>query len=105
MSISGRYHHLVSLMYRFLRLQPFGWEGPGKILQSERFQLPVQFPAVLLLRELVQETDPGEMLSRQEMESRLYNPYPTLHPFFFDKIERTRTGCCLARQALNSLLP
>ncbi len=82
MSISVRYHDLVSLLYRFLRLQPFGWEGPGNILQSERFQLPVQFPAVLLLRELVQETDPGEMLSRQEMESRLYNPYPTLHPFF-----------------------
>lgn len=77
MSISARDHDLVSLFFRFLRLRPFGWEGCSDMLQSG---LP--FPALLLLRELVQETDPGEMLSRQEMESRLFNPYPTLHPFF-----------------------
>ena len=78
MSITVRYHDLVLLFYRFLRLRPFGWEGPRNILQSER--LPP--PALFLLRDLVQETDPGEMLSRQEMESRLFNPYPTLHPIF-----------------------
>ena len=46
MSISVKYHDLVSLFYRFLRLQPFGWEGPRNILQSERLPLP----ALLLLR-------------------------------------------------------
>ena len=39
-------------------------------------------PAFFLLRALVQETDAGEMLSRQEMESRLFNPYSTFHPIF-----------------------
>jgi helix-turn-helix protein len=77
MSISARDHDFVSLFYRLLRLRPFGWEGCSDMLQSG---LP--FPALLLLRELVQDTDPGEMLSRQEMESRLFNPYPTLHPYF-----------------------
>jgi hypothetical protein len=37
---------------------------------------------LLLLRELIQETDPGERLTRQEMESRLFNPYPTFNPIF-----------------------
>ena len=78
MSLSPVYHDLVSLFYRFLRLQPFGWEGPRNMLQSERLQLP----ALLLLRDLVKETDPGEMLTRQEMESRLFNPYPTFNPIF-----------------------
>lgn len=78
MSLSPVARDLVSLLYRFLRCRPFGWEGPRTILQSEQLQLPV----LLLLRDLVQETDPGELLTRQEMESRLFNPYPTLHPIF-----------------------
>lgn len=77
-SLSPVYHGLVSLLYRFLQCRPFGWEGPRNILQSERLQLP----ALLLLRDLVQETDPGERLTQQEMESWLFNPYPTLHPIF-----------------------
>jgi Helix-turn-helix family len=81
MPISARYPELVSLLPRFLHLQPFGWEGPRDLLQSERFELPGQFPAVMLLRELVRETDPGEPLSRQEMERRLFNPYATIHTF------------------------
>src|SRR5437763_523365 len=39
-------------------------------------------PAGLLLREVSQENDPGEMLSRQGKERRVHNPYSTLHPFF-----------------------
>ncbi len=77
MSISARYHELVSLFPRFLHLQPFGWKGSQDILQSG-----LKLPALLLLRAVVQETDPGEMLSRQEMESRLFNPYSTFHPIF-----------------------
>lgn len=76
MSISPRYRDLVSLFPRFLKLQPFGWKGAEHILQSSGLQLP----ALLLLRALVQETDPGEMLSRHEMDSRLFNPYSTFHP-------------------------
>ena len=78
MSISPKYHDLVSLFPRFLKLQPFGWKGAEHILQSSG----LEGPALILLLNLVQETDPGEMLSRQEMESRLFNPYPTLHPIF-----------------------
>src|SRR5437588_3105094 len=77
MSISPRYRDLVSLFPRFLHLQPFGWKGSQDILQSG-----LQLPALLLLRALVQETDPGEMLSQQEMESRVFNPYSTFHPIF-----------------------
>jgi hypothetical protein len=77
MSISARYHDLVSLFPRFLHLQPFGWKGSPDILQSG---LP--FPALLLLRALVLATDQGEMLSQQEMESRVFNPYSTLYPIF-----------------------
>ena len=77
MSISPRYHDLVSLFPRFLRLQPFGWKGSQDILQSG-----LQLPALLLLRAIIQETDPGEMLSRQEMETRVFNPYSTFRPIF-----------------------
>jgi hypothetical protein len=72
---------LVPLFPRFLKCQPFGWKGLQKFLQSSGQELS----ALLLLRALVQETDAGEMLSRQEMESRLFNPYATFHPFF-DKL-------------------
>ena len=77
MSISPRYRDLVSLFPRFLKLQPFGWKGSQDILQSG-----LQLPALLLLRALVQETDPAEMLSRHEMDSRLFNPYSTFNPIF-----------------------
>jgi hypothetical protein len=77
MSISPKYHDLVLLFPRFLHLQPFGWKGSQDILQSG-----LQLPALLLLRALVQETDPGEMLSRHEMDSRLFNPYSTFNPIF-----------------------
>src|SRR5438105_7708425 len=77
MPISPGYRDLVSLFPRFLSLQPFGWKGPQEILQSG-----LQLPALLLLRALVQETDPGEMLSRQEMGSRMFNPYSTFNPIF-----------------------
>ena len=73
--ISARSHELVSLLPRFLHLQPFGWKGSPDLLESG---LPLA--ALLLLRSLVLETDPGEMLSRQEMESQVFNPYSTLHP-------------------------
>ena len=39
-------------------------------------------PQFFLLRAIVEETDPGEQLSRQEMESRLFNPYATFNPIF-----------------------
>jgi hypothetical protein len=45
-------------------------------------QSGLQHPALLLLRDLVRETDPGEMLSRQDMESQMFNPYSTLHSIF-----------------------
>ena len=77
MSISPRYHDLVSLFPRFLRLQPFGWKGSQDILQYG-----LQLTALLLLRGIVQETDSGEMLSRQEMETRVFNPYSTFRPIF-----------------------
>src|SRR5437588_1778898 len=77
MSISPKYHDLVLLFPRFLKLQPFGWKGSQDILQSG-----LQLPALLLLRAIVQETDPGELLTRQEMESRVFNPYSTFHPIF-----------------------
>ena len=77
MSISPGYRDLVSLFPRFLKLQPFGWKGSQDILQSG-----LQLPALLLLRALVQETDPGEMLSRHEIDSRLFNPYSTFNPIF-----------------------
>jgi hypothetical protein len=75
--ISPKYHDLVSLFPRFLSLLPFGWKGSQDILESG-----LKLPALLLLRALVQETDSGEMLSRQEMESRVFNPYSTFYPIF-----------------------
>ena len=77
MSISPVYRDIVSLFPSFLSLRPFGWQGSQDILQSG-----LQFPALLLLRDLVQETDAGETLSRQETESQLFNPYSTFHPIF-----------------------
>lgn len=77
MSTSPNYHDLVPLLPRFLHIQPFGWKGTPLMLQSG-----LQHPVLLLLRDLVWETDPGEMLSRQEMESQMFNPYSTFHPFF-----------------------
>ena len=69
---------LVAVFYRFLQRRPFGWEGPLKMLESERIQLP----ALILLRDLVKGTDPDEKLTRREMENRLFNPYPTFNPIF-----------------------
>ena len=78
MSISPRYGDIVSLFPRFLGCRPFGWKGFQYMLQVSGLERPAFF----LLRALVQETDAGEMLSRQEMESRLFNPYSTFHPIF-----------------------
>lgn len=77
MLTSPNYCDLVPLLPRFLHLQPFGWKGTPLMRQSG---LPL--PVLLLLRDLVVETDPGEMLSKEEMESRMFNPYSTFHPFF-----------------------
>lgn len=77
MSISPGYRDLVPLFPRFLKCQPFGWKGTHHIHTSG-----LEHPALILLRDLVRETDPGEMLSRQEMESRLFNPYATFNPIY-----------------------
>ena len=77
MSISPVYRDIVSLFPSFLSLRPFGWQGSQDILQSG-----LQLPALFLLRDLVEETGAGETLSRQEMESQLFNPYSTFHPIF-----------------------
>lgn len=78
MSISLRYGDIVSLFPRFLGCRPFGWKGFQYMLQASGLERP----AIFLQRALVMETDAGEMLSRQEMESRLFNPYSTFHPIF-----------------------
>ena len=78
MPISPRYRDLISLFPQFLPVRRRGWAGLQDVLQSSGLERPHFF----LLMALVQETDPGEMLSRQEMESRLFNPYSTIHTFF-----------------------
>jgi hypothetical protein len=78
MSILPRYRDMVLLFPRFLNCRPFGWKGFQHFVQVSGLERQ----AIFLLRALVQEIAAGEMLSRQEMESRLFNPYSTLHPIF-----------------------
>src|SRR5205085_1732911 len=78
MPISQKYRDLVSLFPQFLTVRRRGWAGLQGILQSSGLERPHFF----LLMALVQETDPGEKLSRQEMENRLFNPYSTFNPIF-----------------------
>src|SRR5450759_367356 len=78
MSILSRYRDIVLLFPRFLNCRPFGWKGFQHFVQVSGLERQ----AIFLLRALVHEIAAGEMLSRQEMESRLFNPYSTLHPIF-----------------------
>ncbi len=78
MPFSQRYHDLVSLFPQFLTVRRRGWAGLQDILQSTGLERHHFF----LLRALVEETDPGEKLNREEMESRLFNPYSTFNPIF-----------------------
>ncbi len=78
MFISSRYGDIVSFSPLFLKCRRFGWKGFQYFVEDSGLERP----AIFLLRALVQETDAGEMLDRQEMESRLFNPYSTFHPIF-----------------------
>jgi hypothetical protein len=78
MPISQRYRDLVSLFPHFLPVRRRGWAGLQDVLQSSGLERPHFF----LLMALVQETDLSEKLSRQQMESQLFNPYSTFNPIF-----------------------
>jgi hypothetical protein len=78
MPVSPRYRDLVSLFPRFLTVRRRQWTGLLDILHSSKLDRPAFF----LLMALVQETDPGQALSRKEMESQLFNPYSTFNPIF-----------------------
>lgn len=78
MSISQKQRDLVSLFPQFLTARRRGWAGLQDFLQSSGLERPHFF----LLKALVEETDPGEKLSRQEIESRLFNPYATFNQIF-----------------------
>lgn len=78
MLISSRYGDIVSLFPRFLNCRRLGWKGFQHFVEDSGLERP----AIFLLRALVQETDAGEMLGRQEMENQLFNPYSTFHPIF-----------------------
>jgi hypothetical protein len=80
MLISQSYRDLVSLFPQFLTARRRKWVGLQNILQSSGLGRPHFF----LLMALVQETDPGKALSREEMGSRLFNPYSTFNPSFDD---------------------
>jgi hypothetical protein len=76
--ISPRHRDLVLLFPQFLMVRHHGWTGLPHWLQTSGLELPI----LILLRDLVWETDPEEALSRQEIESRLFNPYSTFNPIF-----------------------
>ncbi|HLZ56518.1 MAG TPA: hypothetical protein VKR06_06175 [Ktedonosporobacter sp.] len=76
MLISPRHRDLVSLFPQFLSVRRRGWKGLQAILQLNQLERPAFF----LLMALVQETDPGQPLSQEEMASQLFNPYSTFYP-------------------------
>ena len=95
MLISQRHRDLVSLFPRFLTARRRKWAGLQDALQCSGLERPHFF----LLMALVQETDPGEKLSQQEMENQLFNPYSTSNlifealPFLVEKVcETLSTG-------------
>ena len=65
-TISPRHRDLILLLPQFLNVRHHGWTGLPHWLQTSGLELPV----LILLRDLVWETDPEEALSRQEIESR-----------------------------------
>lgn len=89
MPISQRCRDLVSLFPQFLTVRRRGWAGLQDFLQSSGLERPHFF----LLKALVEETNPGEKLSRQEIESRLFNPSTTFNPIF----DALPLGVCEAR--------
>jgi hypothetical protein len=75
--IHTRRRVLVDLFPQFLMRRRRGWTGIQELL--ERAQLTR--PALFLLRAIVEETAPGERLSRTELCARLFNPYNTVYPW------------------------
>ena len=78
MPIPQKYRDLVSLFPQFLTVRRRKWAGLQDILQASGLERPQFF----LLKAIVEETNPGEQLSRQQLESRLFNPYATFNPIF-----------------------
>ncbi len=78
MPLSQRYHDLILLFPQFLTARRRGWTGLQSILQASGLERPHFF----LLRAIVEETNPEEKLSRQEMEGQLFNPYSTFNLIF-----------------------
>jgi DNA-binding MarR family transcriptional regulator len=68
---------LVELFPQFLIRRRRGWRGLDDLV----IEAGVTRSQVLLLRALVQETEPGAGMSADELRASLFNPYSTIHPW------------------------
>lgn len=89
MAIATPQHHaIVALFPQILFSRRRKWQGLQDVLSASGLERP----ALFLLVAIVQETDPGTALSREELEKRLFNPYATLYPMLAHLPELVKYG-------------